>query len=153
MLTIGRSVYYSKENILEWPLRCDLSWNLKNKEPTKGAWTEGPAGTKAEVDRNLGCLCVCAQLHPIICDPMDCGPPGSSVYGIFQTRILVWVAISYSRGSSRLRDGTRISCVSCLAGCFFTTVHLESLLSHATLSFFIGFYLLMLCEEFSLPCV
>ena len=37
-------------------------------------------------------------------DPMDCSPPGSSVHGILQARILEWVAISISRGSSQLRD-------------------------------------------------
>ena len=42
---------------------------------------------------------------------MDCSPPGFSVHGIFQTRILEWVAISFSRGSSWLRDQTRISCI------------------------------------------
>ena len=39
-----------------------------------------------------------------LCDPMDCRPPGSSVHGILQPRILEWVAISFSRGSSRPRD-------------------------------------------------
>ena len=48
---------------------------------------------------------------------MDCCPPGPSVHGIFQARILEWVAISFSRRSSRPRDQT---CVSCLAGRFFT---------------------------------
>ena len=49
-------------------------------------------------------------------------PPGSSVHGIFQARILAWAAISYSRGSSHPRDGTQVSCrVSCIAGRFFTT--------------------------------
>ena len=47
-----------------------------------------------------------AQSCPTICDPMDCSPPGSSVHGIFQARILEWIAISFSRGSSRPRDGT-----------------------------------------------
>ena len=42
---------------------------------------------------------------------MDCSPPGSSVCGIFQARILAWVAISLSRGSSQPRDGTSISCI------------------------------------------
>ena len=41
--------------------------------------------------------CVYAQLFLTLCDPMDCSPPGSSVLGIFQARILEWVAISYSR--------------------------------------------------------
>jgi len=84
----------------------------------------------------INCAC-CAVFSCVrLCDPMDCSLPGSSVYGIFRTRVLVWVAISYSRGSSWLRDGTHISCVSCLAGRFFPTVHPETLLSHATLSFF-----------------
>ena len=47
------------------------------------------------------------------CDPMDCSLLGSSVHGILQARILEWVAISYSRGSSRPRDQTLVSCVSC----------------------------------------
>ena len=37
---------------------------------------------------------------PTLCNPMDCSPPGSSVHGIFQVRILEWVAVSFSRGSS-----------------------------------------------------
>ena len=41
-----------------------------------------------------------ARSHPTFCDPKDCSPPGSSVHGILQARILEWVAISYSRGSS-----------------------------------------------------
>ena len=44
-----------------------------------------------------------------LCDPMGCSLPGSSVYGIFQERVLEWVAISFSRGSSKPRDWTRIS--------------------------------------------
>ena len=49
---------------------------------------------------------VCAQgfSRVRLCDPVDCSPPGSSVHGIFQARILEWVAISSSRGSSQLSD-------------------------------------------------
>ena len=59
---------------------------------------------------------VCAQPQSCLtlCDPMDCSLPGSSVHGIFQARILEWVAISYSRESSPIRDRTCISCVSCI---------------------------------------
>ena len=46
------------------------------------------------------------------CNPMDCSPPGSSVHGIFQARILEWVAVSSSRGSSLNKDRTQVSCVS-----------------------------------------
>ena len=45
-----------------------------------------------------------AQLCLTLCDPVDCSPPGSSVHGIAQARILEWVAISFSRGSSQLRN-------------------------------------------------
>ena len=52
--------------------------------------------------------------------PADCGPPGFSVHGILQTIILEWVAMPFSKGSSQARNWTRISCVSCIAGRFFT---------------------------------
>ena len=45
-----------------------------------------------------------AQSCPTLCEPMDCSPPGSSVHGIVQARILEWVAVSFSRGSSQPRD-------------------------------------------------
>ena len=50
-----------------------------------------------------------AQSCPTLCNPMDCSLPGFSVYGIFQARILEWVAISFSRRSSQPRDWTRVS--------------------------------------------
>ena len=52
-----------------------------------------------------------AQACPTHCDPMDRSPPGSLVHGIFRAWILEWVAISFSRGSSRLRDRTQVSCI------------------------------------------
>ena len=58
-----------------------------------------------------------AQWCPILCKPLDCSLPGSFVHGIFQARIQKWVAIRSSRGSSWLKDRT---CVSCIAGRFFT---------------------------------
>ena len=60
------------------------------------------------------CVCVCGQSYPTLCDPTDCSPPCSSVHGIFQARILEWVAISYSGGSSLPRDLTCVSWVSCI---------------------------------------
>ena len=44
-----------------------------------------------------------------LCDPMDCSLVGSSVHGIFQARVLEWIAISFSRESSQPRDRTRVS--------------------------------------------
>ena len=49
------------------------------------------------------------QSCPPLCDPMGCSLPRSSIHGIFQTRVLEWVAISFSRGSSRPRDQTQVS--------------------------------------------
>ena len=61
---------------------------------------------------------MCAQSFSCVrlCDPLDCSPPGSSVLGISQTRILEWLAISFSRGSSQLRDQIRVFCIFCIAG-------------------------------------
>ena len=58
------------------------------------------------------------QLCPTLWDPMDCCPPGSSVHGILQARILEWFVMPFSTGSSPPRDGTHLSCISCG---FFTT--------------------------------
>ena len=57
------------------------------------------------------------QLCPTLCDPMDCSPPGSSVHGLLQARVLEWGAISFSRASSWPRGGTLVSCTT---GRFFT---------------------------------
>ena len=53
------------------------------------------------------------QLCLILCDPMGCSLPGSSVHGILQARTLDWVVLPFSRGSARPRDQTHISYVSC----------------------------------------
>ena len=52
------------------------------------------------------------QLCLTHCDPMDCSPPGSSIHGILQARILEWVAISFCRGSSQPNDQIRVSCIA-----------------------------------------
>ena len=57
------------------------------------------------------CVCVCVranslQLCPTLCNPMDCSPPGSSVHGILQAKILEWVAMPSSQRSSLPRDQT-----------------------------------------------
>ena len=62
--------------------------------------------------------CLVTKLCPTSCNPMVYSLPGSSVHGIFQERILEWVAISFSGGSSRPREQTHVSCA---AGRFSTT--------------------------------
>ena len=66
-----------------------------------------------ETVRPARCCRSAAQPCPTVCDPVGCSPPGSSVHGILQARRLEWVAISFSRGSSRPRDRT---CISGIAG-------------------------------------
>ena len=60
---------------------------------------------------------VVAQSSPTLCDPPGCSPPGSSVHGILQARTLEWIAIPFTRGSSRPRNQTQVSCI---ASRFFT---------------------------------
>ena len=64
-------------------------------------------------------MCGRAKSGPTLCDPMDCGLPGSSVHGILQARILEWDAISFSRD---LPDPGIEPASSALAGGFFTTM-------------------------------
>ena len=70
---------------------CELSWNLS--EGKRGRKTSGK-GMRAKL----------LQSYLTLCNPMDCSPPRSSVHRIFQARVLVWVAMPSSRGSSRPRD-------------------------------------------------
>ena len=53
-----------------------------------------------------------SQSCPTLCYPIDCNPPSSSVHEILQARILEWVAIPFSRGSSQPRDRTQVSCIA-----------------------------------------
>ena len=93
------------------------------------------------------CVCVCINVHAELCltfcDLLNCNPPGSSVHGLSQERILEWVTITSSRGSSRPRNQAYISCVPCIASRFFTcwaiTVHVVIMITlisiHTTMGF------------------
>ena len=52
-----------------------------------------------------------AQLCLTLCNPIDCSSPGSCIHGIIQARLLEWVAIPFSRGSYRPREGTQVTCI------------------------------------------
>ena len=66
-------------------------------------------------------LCPVTKLHETLCGPMECSTPDFSVHGILLARILEWVAISFSRGSSPTRDHPASLASPALAGWFFTT--------------------------------
>ena len=84
--------------------------------PDVGGFLGGSDGKESAC--NTGVKVLVSQSCPALCDPMDCSLPGSSVRGILQAKILEWVAISFSRGSSQPRDRTWVSRA---AGRFFTT--------------------------------
>ena len=81
--------------------------------------TEPPGKPKCMCVCVCVCMCMCAHVSvaqscPSLWDPMDCSPPGSSVHGIIQARILEWFAMPSSRGSSQLWDRNWDSYVSCI---------------------------------------
>ena len=84
---------------------------MSNWEKTLGLVRFGD-GERMRVQYGSDRVCVCAQSSLNFCDPIDCSLPGSSVQGISQARILEWVVIYSSRGSSQPRDQTDVSCVS-----------------------------------------
>ena len=75
--------------------------------------------TRENADVNV----LVAQWCPTLCDPTDYNPPGSSVHGTLQARLLEWVVISFSRGSSPPGNQTR---VSCFVGGLYHVNHQES---------------------------
>ena len=127
---------------------------LPGLRPALPAWTLGASGSLAphsvwserglderhwdNIDRKgikmhalnfICCCCLVTQPCWTLLQPTGYSPPGSSVHGVFQARVLSGLPLPYSRGSSRLGAQT---CVSCLAGGFITTqppgkFHLESL--------------------------
>ena len=86
---------------------------------------------------------IVAQLCPTLSDPMNCSLPSSSVHGILQARILQWVAILFSRGSSWSRDQTQVSST---ASRFFTIWATGEALTTWT---FVGKVMSLLCNSWS----
>ena len=110
-----------------WNLRIEkwLWWEafFLKVEETGYIWRQIPGASASSLSHedSIPCWVVCVLSHIWLFEtPRTVSPSGSSVHGILQARILEWVAISSSRGSSRPRDQTCISWVSCTAGRFFT---------------------------------
>ena len=100
-----------------------LWWRKRQRQKPMGVGSVGGRETRREGGKEFGkmlrinVLCLVAQSCPTLWEPMDCSPPGSSVHGILQARILEWVVMPSSWGSSWPRDQTQVSCI---AGGFFT---------------------------------
>ena len=86
------------------------SFNVQNKPKHPSI----PSEEHPNLGPTLSPCTMHAQSCLTYCHSMYYNPPGSSVHGIFQVRILDWIAITYSRGSSLPRDQTCISCISCI---------------------------------------
>ena len=121
-----------------WPLTPCACYRLLNPCKFSGVWAhrsaglaeKGPANRPSDDLRkqphppyarlrwSFCCRYLVAKSCPALCDLVDCSPPGSSIHGVLQARMLERVAISFSRGSPRPRDQTQVSCTS---GRFLTT--------------------------------
>ena len=87
-----------------WWLQISKLYNLFFVQPMSISWIERLLEGKSRVK-------VKSLSYVRLCNPMDCSPPSSSVHGILQARILEWVAISFSRGSSQPRERIQVSCI------------------------------------------
>ena len=120
---VGRDRAREHTRIVLWFKRRRDTFSVKNLPPTSCYWP--PASSpSAAVQRVCPLLPRCyalsllvSQACPALCDPVACCPPGSSVPGMLQARILEWVAMPSSRGSSQSADGTQVSRI---VGGFFT---------------------------------
>ena len=93
------------ENLM---LQVALPWGQRVWIELPAPRLHGLALQSPHQQNKVTCVCSVTQLCSTLCDPVDCSAPGSSVHGILQVRIVQWVAISSSRGSSRPRDQTHI---------------------------------------------
>ena len=91
-------------HFLLWGIFPELGIELMSSALAGGFFTTEP-GRKARIDSESEVTQSCLTL----CDPVDCSLPGSSIHGILQARVLEWVTISLSRGSSQPRDWTWVS--------------------------------------------
>ena len=102
---------------------CPFYATSPNRSAAAAVWAKPGAGVASFAHPSVQVSASCLSFSSIfffcfrflcstLCNPLDCSPPGFSFRGISQARILEWIAISYSRGFSRPRDRTRVSCIS-----------------------------------------
>ena len=133
---IGRwiLIHWDTREVLHSHFRFKLSQNLNSglnsgfhppppfspegTQDVKRSSAGGAAGVAGDRSMSSGICSLCVRAGTQLCqtlwDPMDYSPPGSSVLVILQARILEWVSMPSSRRSSRPRDPTHVSCISCI---------------------------------------
>ena len=100
-------------------LQCDVDWGRVRQCRRQRRLA---SGKEKGVPFSWGLrMCKLLQSCLTLCNPVDCSPPGSSLHGILQARMLEWVAMPSSRGSSPPRDRTHVAFVSFVGSRFFTT--------------------------------
>ena len=104
-------VMHSPTMLLNQWIKSCVKWKLMLENNCPGC-CKHRLGKIVFVLKNKNSVSKVAQSFPTLCDPVDCSLPGSSVHGILQARILEWVAMSFSKGSSRPRDRTQVSCIA-----------------------------------------
>ena len=104
------------------PLQCSCLENPRDGVAQSWTWLKRLSSSSSSpgtwlldcmVSMCFACVLSCFS-RVRLCDPMECSPPGSSVHGILQARILEWVAISFSRGAPRPKDQIQVSYVFCV---------------------------------------
>ena len=101
---IVHGVAKSRTQLRDLHFTCFLNYYLPSKKSTLCCLRPVSCSVRSTVSMPFAVLCLVAQSCLTLWDPMDCSPPGSSVHGILQARILEWVAMLSSRGSSSSRD-------------------------------------------------
>ena len=94
------------------PLTPGCAASTPGHHRVPGAGPRSGPNTERQPFCNIRCCVIATQLGQALCDPVDWGSPGSSLRGILRARLLEWVAIPYSRGSSQARDQTFVSCIA-----------------------------------------
>ena len=115
-----------KGKCIETKGRLETEWESTVHEHEASYWSDENIPTRWQLcasvkllkitEFHTGNVCEGAQSRPSPCDPTGHRPPGSSVRGIFQARIVEWAAISFPRGSSQPKDQIHSSCISCIGG-------------------------------------
>ena len=103
IITWQEIIFFCQGRVIKYRVDNELETSRNEKSIKSIHWNS--------ISSHLADCCFVAKLCPTHCNPMDCSLPGFSVHGILQARILEWVAISFSRGSSQPRDQTLISCL------------------------------------------
>ena len=102
-----------------FPRPSSLNWScFQDQSVCPG---NSPQSTESDLcNQTILPCCLVTKSCLSLCEPMDCSPSGPSIHGILQTRLLEWVAMPPSRGSSQPRDQIHLSYVFCIGMLFFT---------------------------------